>query len=352
MRIGALCVLGAGLGAGLAGAQEAAVADAASAVEATDEAVVEVKEAAAEAGDGDTVIVRVNDTALTEAEMQTKLDARLTALGDRIPEDQLTQLLPRVREQMIEEFVMRSLIGEAVTKAEIQVDEGEINDLVEQTKANLPPGMSFEDVLRMQGFTEAGMKEELTFQASVRKLLEAEVGDKVAVTEDEVAAYYENNKSQMSVPATVRARHILVTFGEGADEAGKEAKRAEIDAILAKLKDGADFAELAKEKSDCPSGKAGGDLGQFGRGSMVPPFEEAAFSQPVGEVGDVIETRFGYHLIEVLEKNDAGERSLDDVREELTARLSNEKRGEAFQQYVEGLRDTATIEYPSSPPAP
>ena len=79
---------------------------------------------------------------------------------------------------------------------------------------------------------------------------------------------------------------------------------------------------------------------------MVPPFEEAAFSQPVGEVGPVIETRFGYHIVEVLEKTEGVEPSLDDAREQIVNVLQNQRRGDAFQSYMQNLRDGTEIVYP------
>ena len=95
------------------------------------------------------------------------------------------------------------------------------------------------------------------------------------------------------MPDQVRAAHIL----RSSDGRGKEAALKEIEDLKAQLDDGADFAELARANSDCPSGSQGGDLGSFGRGAMVPEFETAAFALEVGEVSGPVETDFGYHLI-------------------------------------------------------
>lgn len=95
------------------------------------------------------------------------------------------------------------------------------------------------------------------------------------------------------MPAQIRASHILVAT-RGKDDA--EAK-AEIEAIRTRIAEGADFADVAAETSDCPSGRQGGDLGAFGKGMMVPEFETAAFALEVGELSDVVETDFGYHII-------------------------------------------------------
>lgn len=93
--------------------------------------------------------------------------------------------------------------------------------------------------------------------------------------------------------AQIRASHILVS-NQGKDD---ETAKAEIEAVRTRIADGDDFAAVAEEVSDCPSGRQGGDLGMFGRGMMVPEFETAAFDLEVGGLSDVVETDFGYHVI-------------------------------------------------------
>jgi peptidyl-prolyl cis-trans isomerase C len=94
----------------------------------------------------------------------------------------------------------------------------------------------------------------------------------------------------------ITASHILIAFGADSPRSEEEAK-TQIDALKAELAGGADFASLAAEHSDCPSRMEGGNLGSFGRGMMVPEFEEAAFALETGAVSDVVQTDFGYHLI-------------------------------------------------------
>lgn len=98
---------------------------------------------------------------------------------------------------------------------------------------------------------------------------------------------------EIAMSGQIRASHILVST----DTRSKEDAKAEIEALRNKISDGADFAEVAREASDCPSGQGGGDLGPFGRGVMVPEFEEAAFALDVDALSDLVETDFGYHII-------------------------------------------------------
>jgi peptidyl-prolyl cis-trans isomerase C len=98
----------------------------------------------------------------------------------------------------------------------------------------------------------------------------------------------------------VRASHILLMYAgsqRSSASRSKEQANSQINQLKSQIDTGADFGELARQHSDCPSGKSGGDLGSFGRGQMVPPFEQAAFGLPVGGTSAVVETDFGYHII-------------------------------------------------------
>ncbi len=124
-----------------------------------------------------------------------------------------------------------------------------------------------------------------------------------------------------SKPEQVRASHILVKVAPQATREEKDAAREKIKEILEQAKAGKDFAALAKAYSECPSGEKGGDLGYFGRNEMVQPFEDVAFTLPVGVVSDVVETRFGYHLIKVTDKKSR----LRSLRKTLNNLSSNRK---------------------------
>ena len=136
-------------------------------------------------------------------------------------------------------------------------------------------------------------------------------------------------------PAQVKASHILIKVEPTADDAAKAAARKKIEEVRQKLTDGGDFAELAKEYSEGPSGPKGGDLGFFRRGQMVKPFEDAAFSMKINEVSAPVETRFGYHLIEVTDIKPEQTLAYADVKDKIAQRLKQEKIQEAAKVYVE-----------------
>ena len=142
--------------------------------------------------------------------------------------------------------------------------------------------------------------------------VDIEIGDGVTVSGPDFAAPLEVREKKKrpeglktidrSDQPTVHARHILVLVPAGSDESVKMQSLAEAERIRAALIAGTDFEMTAKQHSACPSKERGGDLGSFRRGQMVKPFEEAAFSQKVGKIGPVVYTKFGYHIIQVLDR--------------------------------------------------
>ena len=148
---------------------------------------------------------------------------------------------------------------------------------------------------------------------------------KVTVAADEIHDYYDEHHDEYVKPEQVRARHILVKVAQDASPQLVKKAKEKIEKVMAELKAGADFAELAKKYSDCPSSAKGGDLGYFSRGQMVKPFEDAAFSLKVGQTSGIVRTRFGFHIIKVEDHKDATAKSLGEVRDEIEARLVDQK---------------------------
>ncbi len=148
----------------------------------------------------------------------------------------------------------------------------------------------------------------------------------VSLTDDEVRAEYQRSLGRYTVPETRRARHILFKVDADTPAGDREAKRRQAEEVLAKAREqGADFAGLATIYSEDATAANGGDLGYFGRGRMVKPFEEAVFSMQKGEVSDIVETRYGYHIIKLEDIRPARVRPLEEVRAEIEARLRQER---------------------------
>ena len=184
------------------------------------------------------------------------------------------------------------------------------------------------------------------------QLIEMKTADIASVTEEDAREYYDSNADRFNTPERIRASHILVKVNEGDTEIVRQQKKEKIDGIHAQLVAGGDMAELARANSECPSSEKGGDLGFFGRNQMVKPFEDAAFALEVGEISPVVETNFGYHVITVTEKEEAGVTPFEDVKDSIIDYLAGMKKQDAMNTYMTSLRDAATIEYADSALAP
>ncbi|TMA39876.1 MAG: hypothetical protein E6J79_01705 [Deltaproteobacteria bacterium] len=157
------------------------------------------------------------------------------------------------------------------------------------------------------------------------------------VPESAIGDYYELHKNdKFTEPEQVRARHILVKVASDAGEPAKAAARKKAEDLLAKVRAGGDFAALARKNSDDPGSAAqGGDLGLFGRGTMTPAFESAAFALEAGKVSDVVETPFGFHVIKVEEHRPGGVKALDAARDEIVQALRAERALELARKQAE-----------------
>lgn len=148
-------------------------------------------------------------------------------------------------------------------------------------------------------------------------------------TDEEVQAYYDANKEsdpRFQQEEQVKARHILIKVEEDATQEQVQAARSRIETLREDALSGADFAELARNNSeDAGSGQNGGDLGFFGRGRMVPPFEQAAFATAPGEISDIVRSQFGFHVIKVEEKREGGQKTLAETRTVIVNALKDEQ---------------------------
>ena len=166
------------------------------------------------------------------------------------------------------------------------------------------------------------MKMEILSQLAMASTLKG-----IEVTSGECKAFYEDNKESFKKTETVKAKHILVEEEAKANELMAAIEAGEIQ-----------FEEAAKANSMCPSNAQGGDLGEFGKGQMVPAFEEAAFAAEVGKVVGPVKTDFGYHIILVDEHTEGGVMYIDEVRDQIKAQLSQQKSAEAFQAKTAELK--------------
>jgi peptidyl-prolyl cis-trans isomerase C len=265
-------------------------------------------------------------------------------MKSQIPVDKKKEFEKNVRMRMIEGFVSRTLLAEEIGRKKITVTSQEINDEINKIKSSLPPGTTMGDFLKKNKINQSKMNEDIKFAIQINKLVTSSMKGKVKPSDKEIEQFYQKNKEKFKRPESAHARHILIAKAAGDDGKANTEKKNKAEALRKQLIDGADFAELAKQNSDCPSKQNGGDLGVFAKGQMVKPFENAAFSQKIKEIGPVVETDFGYHIIQVLERKPEQIMDLDNtVKGRITSIIEQQKLQEAFAKLMKGLKEKAII---------
>jgi len=277
--------------------------------------------------------VKVNDKSIPMKAYNDKLNAVKTYLekqGMDFTSEQGKASLESIKNEVLEGLIGNELINQEIAKNNWNLEDPEINKQIEELK-NQIPDKDYQKWLDQQAMTKEEVVHYFAFTTNI--------GKDVTVTDQEIKQYFESNFAEYGgQEEQVKARHILVATEEEALEVIKE------------LKAGADFAELAKKKSTEPAAQtSGGDLGYFTRGQMVPAFEEAAFSQKVGQISEKpVKTEFGYHVILVEDHKQAVkpdfEKAKDQVKEDALAYAKNQK----IQSYYSKLRQEAKIEYAES----
>ena len=289
-------------------------------------------------------VVEVNGIKFTNKQFEAEMTKKLAVLKAQVPPDKLQQIKPELRKQIIDDFVIRTLLSQEVKRLKISVTDQEVTEAIDRMKSTLPPGMTFDELLKKSDLTNEKFREEITLGVKINKLVFSQPSAKEKPTEKEVSKYYKDNKEKFKAPETVHARHILVSKNPGDDDKTKTGKKAKAEILRKQLLQGVDFADLAAKNSDCPSKSSGGDLGTFSRGQMVKPFEDAAFNQKVKVIGPVVETDFGYHIIQVMEHNDAKIIGFDNkIKGEIASFLQQQKRQDIFAEILKKLRAKATI---------
>ena len=288
-------------------------------------------------------IAMVNGVVITRSQYDREVKIqreRVTRQGRKVTDDQL----PVLKNQVLEGLIEREILIQESRKAGINISDQKVDEQLAKIKKRYPDENEFKNALSQMDLSEDDVKNQIKHGLAIRELIDKQITDKVVITDKESKAFYDGNPQLFKQPEQVKASHILIKADANADEAKKAEAKKKIKEVQQKLKDGGDFSALAKEFSEGPSNVKGGDLGYFNRGQMVKPFEDAAFAMQPNEVSDIVETRFGYHLIKVYDKKPEQVLAYADVKDKLNEHLKKEKVAKQASEYVAKLRKNAKIE--------
>lgn len=289
------------------------------------------------------VIAKVGNTAINRAELER---AEQILMKQNPPQQPLSaEQKKQVDDYIIDQLTSAELLYQAGLKHEIKDLESKVEEKISQGKARFPSLEEFEKVLKEQNLDEKLLREYTRKEIIVSNLVEKEIVPKAKVSDEDAKKFYTDNlESYFSKPEQVKASHILIGFDQSADAEAKKKAREKADGILKEVKAGKDFAELAKANSTCPSSAQGGDLGMFGKGQMVKPFEDAAFALKPGETSGIVETQFGYHIIKSTEKQEKQTVPFEEAKPKIIEYLQGQKVQAEVQEYVKELKKKTKVE--------
>ena len=253
-------------------------------------------------------------------------------------------MMQQIQNQVVQQMVAEELLFQESLKKGIKIEPKAVDAELLKLKQRFGTEDQYQKTLQRMKLTEEKLRVQIAHQAAIRKLIESEISSQVEVTEDDSKKYFEENTEKFRQPERVRARHILIKVSKDDDEQKKAAARKKLEDLKKKIMAGDDFSELAKTHSEGPSNSRGGDLGYFTRGRMVPSFEEAAFKLAPNEVSDIVETQFGFHLIKLVDRQEAKDPDFEEVKERIISVLKRQKVQELLEPYVAKLKETAKIE--------
>lgn len=293
----------------------------------------------------DKVVAIVNDEVITLSELQQEGKPLIQRMREELqkqdPEDQL-QITER---QILDALILRRLQIQEAAKQHIVVDQDQVTAAIEQIKKQngITSDVAFAQALKHQNLTPEDLKTKVWEQLVVEALLVRNVRNSVVVSEEEVTQYYQEHADQFRQPASVRIRHILLRLPENPSPENLAQARARAASLLGQLRNGAEFATMAREHSDGAAATEGGDLGVMRKGELHPALESVAFSLKPGSISDVIETDAGLNIIKVEERT-SGDSLSGEVRAHVHQLVFNQKLLKRMNEYFEELKKQAYIE--------
>lgn len=280
------------------------------------------------------VVATVNGVEITQGQIDQRLEGFKNYYTNMDPNffksTEGKEILKNYEKQVLDGLIDYELANQKAAELNISVSQEEVDARYEEIHQVY--GERLLQYLEEEGMTVEEFKAELKREMIVSKVMEHFTSD-VTVSRDEAVKYYVENADEFkTMPDMVKASHILVPTKEEAEE------------ILKKYKEGADFADLAVEFSlDTISAQNGGDLGFFGKGDMVEPFEDAAFSMEPGDVSQPVQTRFGFHIIKLEDKMEGELLDFEDIKDYLIDYLTHDKKEARFIELLKEWREQGNV---------
>lgn len=308
-------------------------------------------EASARPGqDGAVGGVEINGVRITREDIQKVAApylAKIDTYAGQQPALATQQQKQDVYAKVVRKVIIEELLNQEALRQGIEVSGEDIDEKIETLAAELEPPLTVAEYVanaEAGGTTLVQLREDARRGVASDRVFDAAFEGKLGVTEEDARAYFDKKPDEFVIPENILVSHILIQLEAGGDpNQARAAARTQIEGLLEQIKQGADFAELARAHSTGESRARGGSLGYVKQGMLSSAFDEAAFVLRVDEISEIVEASYGYHIIKVHEHNDEDVFAFEDVRDKVIEQLVDAKRLEAIRRYVHKLQEEAEI---------
>ena len=293
----------------------------------------------------DRIVAFVNDEIITLNELNTTFEPYYKRIEDGYKGPDKDRIVEQSRLTLLNRMIDNMLIEQEAKKSAITIQDDEVMAAIRDNLARKK--MTMEDLqksLSSEGTTFEAYKKETRDSMVRSRLLRREVRQKVAVSNEEIGEYYRLHRDDYEGKDAVKIKHILLLFPKDMDGNAKANLHAQATDILKRLQTGESFDLLASQFSQGPAASEGGDVGFVEKGAMLPEVEKVAFSLKTDSISNVIESPMGFHIIKVIDRRGAGIKPVETVREEIKAKLEDEKIEKKFDSWISELRAKSLVD--------
>lgn len=298
--------------------------------------------------DAEDIAITVNDESISDEDIAMEVSRLMQMRARGLSPQDLESTRRAMRKEASVNFVNRLLLKQEVSKQNIEIADEKVEERFTMIKEDFGSEEVFKARIERMNMTEDDVRREVASGLAIEKLIEMQTASLPEPSEEELEAYYNEHIEWYTEPEKVRASHILIKVNPADDDQVRAQKRTSTEELLEKARGGANFAQLAVEHSECPSNSRGGDLDFFAREQMVEEFATAAFALDVDEISDIVETKFGYHIIKATDRREGRVIPFAEVNERVSVDYGNETKQRVINEYIERLRTDARITYVDS----
>lgn len=291
------------------------------------------------------VVARINGVDIKKDELLTEAK-EMQARFAQANRGAVPPLDDKFYKQILDGMIAQKLLLAEAAREGVTVSDEDVKTQVAALRGRFPDQAAFENALKTEGMTEQELLKTLREEAVIQKYVGTKIFNSVQVTDQAARQFYDQNQDKMQRPERVHAKHVLIGVQPNASAEDKQKARAKAEDVLKRAKAGEDFGKLASENSDDPGSKVqGGDLSWFSRGQMVPPFDQAVFAlAKPNDLSDVVETQFGYHVIQLVEKQGPSAVPFEEAKPRIDQMLKQQQAGKRLQDRVEELKKKGKVE--------